>query len=117
VKLPNLENAVVSERKVVAYLLDPKHPDGAAKAAFFNALGFHAGQWSILADALKQVAAENEVAQTMQTVHGQKYVVEGLISTPIGRDAMVRTVWIVDAGQTTPRLVTAYPLAEDNEND
>src|SRR5271157_2299716 len=31
-KLPNLDRASVSEQKVAAYLLNPKHPDGAGKA-------------------------------------------------------------------------------------
>jgi hypothetical protein len=117
VKLPNLQHAVVSERKLVGYLLDPTHPDGAGKARFFTALEFDAYRWSILADALKQVAANNEVAESLQTVHGQKYLVEGLLATPIGRQVLVRTIWIIDAGQTIPRLVTAYPLSEDVGDD
>jgi hypothetical protein len=40
---------------------------------------------------------------------GEKYVLEGLLETPGGKRPPVRTVWIIDAGLTAPRLVTAYP--------
>jgi hypothetical protein len=88
-KLPNLDRASVSEQKVATYLLNPKHPDGAGKATFFIALGFRAEQWEMLAEALKRLAAYNEVSRSVQTEHGWKYVVEGEIETPrrsIGRD-------------------------------
>jgi hypothetical protein len=54
--------------------------------------------------------AENvAVATSMASPHGQKYIVEGNIETPSGKTPRVRTVWIVDRGLETPRLVTAYP--------
>ena len=34
-KLPNYENAVVSEAKITGYLLSTKHRDGRSKAEFF----------------------------------------------------------------------------------
>ncbi len=38
--LPNAERAVVSERKVVDYLLSETHPDGRGKARFFSGARF-----------------------------------------------------------------------------
>ena len=49
--------------------------------------------------------------------HGWKYVVEGEIETPAGRSVVIRTVWIVDHGQSSPRLVTAYPLVPEKDDD
>ena len=60
-KLPNLEAAEVSYEKVVAYLLNPEHPDGAGKAQFFAARGFNADQWEILADALRRLVKQRPV--------------------------------------------------------
>ncbi|MGD0536588.1 MAG: DUF6883 domain-containing protein [Verrucomicrobiota bacterium] len=37
---------------------------------------------------------------------------EGRIETPGGKTPWVRTVWAVDLGLNTPRLVTAYPQEE-----
>jgi hypothetical protein len=117
VKLPNLDRASVSEPKVATYLLNPQHPDGAGKSNFFAALGFRADQWQILAEALKRLAAYNEVSRCVQTEHGWKYVVDGEIETPAGRSVVIRTVWIVDRSQSAPRLVTAYPLAPEEDDD
>jgi lysophospholipid acyltransferase (LPLAT)-like uncharacterized protein len=39
-KLPNYENAVISETKITGYLLSTKHRDGRSKAEFFTRLGF-----------------------------------------------------------------------------
>jgi hypothetical protein len=50
------------------------------------------------------------VTSTMESSHGKKYIVDGPISRPGGSERLVRSVWIVDTGETVPRLVTAYPL-------
>jgi hypothetical protein len=34
---------------------------------------------------------------------------DGEVETPAGRQASLRTIWILDSGSDTPRLVTAYP--------
>jgi hypothetical protein len=107
--LPNVENAVVAEAKVVDYLLNPAHLDGASKARFFAALGFSRDEWKVLGDRLRHLAETTAVASTVESVHGIKYIIEGPITGPRGRTANVRTVWIVDAGATVPRFVTAYP--------
>lgn len=51
------------------------------------------------------------VVNSAESVHGQKYVVERLLSrhTQESRRGRVRTVWIIDRGARAPRLVTAYP--------
>lgn len=54
----------------------------------------------------------HEVEKSVESQHGRKYIVAGPLETPNGKLAHVRTVWIVDAGEDTPRLVTAYPRDE-----
>ena len=49
----------------------------------------------------------------MTSPHGQKYIVDGMLVTPIGQLPLIRTVWVVDAGGDRPRLVTAYPIAQE----
>ena len=109
-KLPNAQRAVVSERKVVAYLLNPAHPAGGSKAHFFLHFGFSATRWRELADALAQHARENEVIETEQTPHGVRYVVDGPLKAPDGRVLNIRCAWYIDGGSETPRFVTAHPL-------
>ncbi len=108
-RLPYLENALVAESKVVAYLLSEDRSEG--KASFFGAFGFTPQRWQVLRDALLAHAASNEVIrEVVASPHGTKYIVEGPLPAPDGRDPLVRSVWIIDAGTVVPRLVTAYAL-------
>ena len=111
-KLPNAQFAVLEPEKLVDYLLNPAHPDNGGKALFFLGLGFQRDEWRPLAAAFRKVAEAQPVAKSMASPHGRKYIVDGRIETPGGKTPLVRTVWIVDRGFDTPRLVTAYPLEE-----
>lgn len=109
-KLPTAELAEVPGRKVTQYLLNPAHPVGGSKAAFFLRFGFTAANWQQLAEALRQLARENEVAETEQTRHGRRYVVDGRLAAPNGSSLNIRTAWFIDAAGGAPRFVTAHPL-------
>lgn len=112
--LPEAQRAVVDERKITRYLLSPEHPTGRFKAQFFVAFGFRLDAW----EALRQHAQENDVAQTIATDFGTKYIVDGPPETPDGRRPRLRTVWFVGGGEAwfvgggeaLPRFVTAYPI-------
>ena len=108
--LPGIEIAVIDERKVVDYLLAADHPEGASKAAFFEAHGFQRDKWLALAEALRNHARGHPVTEVSPSLYGTKYAVDGPIRSPDGRMPMVRAIWIVDTGTEFPRLVTAYPL-------
>jgi len=109
-KLPNAERAVVPERKMVAYLLNPAHPAGGSKAQFFLRFGFSAAHWSDLAEALAKHARANEVAETEQTRYGMRFVVDGPLKAPDGTVLNIRCAWYIDSGSEMPRFVTAHPL-------
>lgn len=111
-KLPAADRAVVESTKVAGYLLNPSHPDNGGKARFFEAVGFPASEPALLVAALKGLAISGEVVLQVASAHGQKYVVDGHLESPGGRQPFVRAVWIVDQGQERPRLVTAYPREE-----
>ena len=111
-KLPNRDLATVEREKITDYLLNDAHPDNGGKALFFIALGFSREEWLTLANAFLKLAHETEVAINIESLHGIKYIVDGRLSTPSGKRAAVRTVWIVDKGSENPRLVTAYPCEE-----
>lgn len=107
-QLPYLQNALVEEQKVTQYLLSEERSEG--KAAFFAAFGFTLAQWELLRDALLAHASSYEVVRVLNNPYGIKYVVEGSLLSPDGRNPNVRAVWIIDVGTFTPRLVTAYAL-------
>jgi len=108
-KLPNGEKAVVDERKVREYLLSSSHPVGRFKARFFESLGFPPEAWSGFVEAVQRLAREGEAQMLEESEYGQKYAVRGRIGGPGARQAEVDSVWIIRAGDDTPRLVTVYP--------
>ncbi|MEW6543132.1 MAG: DUF6883 domain-containing protein [Nitrospirota bacterium] len=109
-KLPHVDRLEIRQAKVVQYLLSSTHRAGKGKAAFFSGLGFQASAWEVLARALQQHARDNLVTSYENTRFGRRYVIEGPLVAPSGRQLQVRTVWFIDEGGQTPRFVTAYPL-------
>ncbi len=108
-QLPNGHRALIDPDKLLSYLLNPAHPDNGGKASFFESLGFRRSDWRALARALRQLATRSLAARAVPSQHGVKYILDGEITGPRGTRAFVRTVWILDRGHDTPRLVTAYP--------
>lgn len=111
-RLPNANLARIDREKITEYLLNREHPDNGGKADFFISFGFSKEEWQTLAEALRVLARKSPVFQSLESVHGKKYIVDGPIETPIGKTPIVRTIWIIDYGETAPRLVTAYPREE-----
>jgi hypothetical protein len=109
-KLPFADKAEVPRAKIALYLLNPEHRRGKGKARFFASRGFSPGNWQAMAAALRQHAAENEIAREETTPLGVRMVVEGAMAMPNGTVAKIRSVWFIEPGERTPRFVTAYPL-------
>ena len=103
---PNWRHTYVPEEKLTEYLLSESHPDGKSKAKFFLRHGY---TQETLKHALIQAAKTGSVVEEEHTLHGTKFAIVSKLSTPAGTSITVRSVWIVEAGETTPRLVTAYP--------
>lgn len=114
-KLPNREQAYIQPQKLTGYLLSETHEVGRFKAKLLRAFGFSEENVAMLEQELLQIAHTQEVQETIATPHGIKYVIDGIIQTPPGRPLQLRTVWIIDTGQTEPRFVTARPLKPDPE--
>jgi hypothetical protein len=98
--------AIVPADKLRDYLLSSVHPIGRYKSAFFRSLGYTQEQWHVLAHDLHAVLS-NEAQVSGATEYGQKFTVRGVLSGPNGRFAGI--VWIILAGESAPRFVTAYP--------
>ena len=109
-KLPNLEHAIVPEAKVTGCLLSHTHREGRHKAEFFVRFGFRAARWQELAVALLNHAREYDVVREESSPFGIRYLIEGALTAPDGRQPSVRTVWFIYTGEDIPRFVTAYPL-------
>jgi hypothetical protein len=111
--LPNANFATVAEQKIKGYLLNPAHPVGGPKAAFFLRFGFEADEWERLANALIKHAQQNEVHESQPTKYGTRYAIDGPLQTPDGTILNIRSAWYIDSGGDTPRFVTAHPLPKD----
>jgi len=107
--LPNAQLAIIDRRKIADYLLSRSHPAGRAKAAFFMGFGFTMAGWQRLRDAKFDHARSAPIVSAVDTPFGKKYILEGPITAPDGRNPRVRAVWFVATGETAPRFVTAYP--------
>ena len=108
-KLPNAERAQVRRGKIAGYLLSSTLRDGRSKHDFFVRFGFRPEAWEQLAHALIQQASEYDVASQFKTPFGIRYVIDGLLHCPDGREPVVRSVWFMRIGEDAPELVTAYP--------
>ena len=49
------------------------------------------------------------ITQLVESAHGSKYIIDGLLQALKGRIGLVRTVWIREPRKERPRLITAYP--------
>ena len=108
-RLPYAGQAVVHPNKVSDYLLSLAHPEGRAKARFFLSYGFSVGDSEKLLLALLRHALSNEASLSKENKFGRIYLIEGPLVTPDGRNPLLRSVWILETGSNTPRLITAYP--------
>ncbi len=108
-KLPNAENAYVPSAKLVEYLLSEIHPIGRAKALFLKNLGYDNTNAGTLERDLLAFAHDISIGETIVSEWGIKYVITSALHTPSGESVYLRTVWIVDQGESRPRFVTAYP--------
>jgi hypothetical protein len=108
-KLPNAENAVIAEDKLVAYLLNVNHRRGGGKAKLLNSLGYEAEQWKQLAEDLCQQHLMADVVEQRDTEWGWRYDIVAPLTGPSGDTVMFRSVWQIDLGSDCPRLITMYP--------
>ena len=109
-KLPNREKAYVPSSKLTDYLLSKTHPVGRWKRRFFSSIGFSETNVDLLEKGLVSIGNSEDIKDTVTSVKGTKYIIDGFLQSPTGGKVRIRTIWIIEADQDRPRLVTAYPL-------
>ena len=108
--IPNAERAVVDIRKLRDYCLNPAHDEGKHKARLFAAaLGMTADNAEELRDALLQVSKTHAAQFGRRDGYGQRYIIDFTFDWR-GKQATIRSGWIIEHGSNTPRLTTCYPL-------
>ena len=109
-KLPNPENAVIDNRKLAGYCLNPNHSEGKHKARVFkSALDMDLDNIEILKSALLKAVKENDAVLDRENNYGKKYIIDFPL-THQNKTAIIHSVWIVRNNENYPRLVTCYVL-------
>jgi filamentous hemagglutinin len=108
--LRNADRAIIDERKVRDYLLNPLHARGGHKARMFAAaLGYGRFDHARLITQIKDGILRHGAMLIDVTRYGERFRVELPITGSTG-SAVVRTLWIVRTGEDVPRLTSAYPI-------
>jgi hypothetical protein len=108
-KMPNADKAVIAAEKLRDYLLNLDHRRGGTKAKLLYSFGYRRADWRRLENDLRDQHLDQEVAQIIPGEYGMRYDIVAPIKTPHGRQLLVRTIWQIDTGTTTPRLITMVP--------
>lgn len=107
--LPNADLAFVTPDKITDYVLEPTHLEGGPKADFLQRFGFSPTAPDKMAFALLDHARAHDAVPLPPTQYGAKFEVSGPLRCPDGRMPVVKTVWIIDAGEVAPRFITLVP--------
>lgn len=104
-----MRDAIIPADKLRDYLLSLRHPDGRGKAEYLGRLGYSQDAFRQLEADLREQILSREAQPGRASRYGQKYEILGPLTGPNGNTAWVRTIWIILAGETPPRLVTLIP--------
>lgn len=108
-QIPNADQAIIAEDKLVTYLLNTAHRRGSSKAALLLAFGYDPAHWQRLADDLRRFHLPRDADNIRETDYGTRYEIRADLLTPSGRLLTVRSVWQIDIGATVPRFITLFP--------
>ena len=108
-KIPNNNQSIVADKKITDYLLSETHEIGKFKAYFFKGFGFDLTDIDTFKDSLIQHSIDRDIEITKYSDFGIKYELKCEINTPDERNPCIVTVWIVENGDESPKLITAYP--------
>jgi hypothetical protein len=111
--LPNYQNAVIPQNKLVRYSLDLTHPRGKHKAIVFkSALGFVQSTWELLRDRILIELPYHEAQPTLEDKHGKRYRVIMPLTGPNGSTRDVVVTWIIKTGTDYPSLDSTWVVKE-----
>lgn len=108
-RVPNADRAIIAVEKLTAYLLNPSHRRGGAKARLLLSLGYETDVPDVLESDLRSQHLPLDVARTSKNPYGMVYEIEGPIRTPRARAVRFCSIWQIDTGTDVPRFITMYP--------
>ena len=106
--LPNADQAILDIRKLEDYCLNPSHPRGRHKARVFReALNLQHSDAAWLRNALLSAAKSGEASKSTVNDWGVHWHIDATVRRH-DRAVVVRTVWIIRAGENRPLFVTCW---------
>ena len=93
------------------YCLGDASEKSRSRRKFFAALGFSAEEWQVLRDALMRQVMAAEVSEARVDEYGTTYRATGPISTPVGKNPVIDTFWIIRKDDPRPQFTSALPRA------
>ena len=107
-KLPHGKKAIVPDDKLFEFLLNDNHPEQPGHAILFRQLlGIGKGNAEVLRSALLHAASEGIVDNEQQSPYGTKYEIR-FEMTGARETYTILSIWIIEHGFDSPRLVTAF---------
>lgn len=100
----------IAAAKIHGYLLNLDHRKGRHKARALLACSFTQPDDHLLLSALFRHARPSQLAREVDGDHGRKYIYEGPLETPDGRNPLFRSVWQSRPDDPRRFFCTAYPL-------
>ena len=107
--ITNAARATIAAEKLMAYLLNPAHKRGGAKARLLLSLGSRTDAPEALESDLRTQHLLLDPTRISETAYGAACEIEGPIETPSGRIVQFVSIWQIDTGSDVPRFITMYP--------
>ena len=108
-KIPHADKAIIAEEKILDYLLNQDHRRGGAKARLLVSIGYQRDEWKQLERDIREKHLTSDIKATIDTEYGIRYEIVGPLGVSGRRKIDFRSIWQVDTGTDTPRLITIYP--------
>lgn len=106
--LPNAEKAEIRLEKLRDYSLDRDHPTGKHKARVFeSAMGLTDKDAERLRDLIAKAILWGDAVSNGINEHGERFAVD-FSTLGLRGQVVIRTAWIIDNGESIPRLTSCY---------
>lgn len=100
-------NALISDEKLVKYLLAPRRRND--KSKWLAQAGYVLANWSILRQDLRSQVLPREAVLVERTEYGTIYSVRTELTGPNGKILPVCAIWMVEEVAKVTKFITMYP--------
>jgi len=103
------DKTYIDSRKLIDYLLNLTHPEGATKAQYLNEMGYNQENYHILEADLRTQHLTRDAQPGKESNYGMKYEIVAHLVGPNGEKRLIKSVWMIRKNDTFARLITLIP--------